>query len=167
MAIYTVRRLAADILNVGENKIKIRPDDVQRVTEALTRVDVQNLIKDGVIFKAKFIGKRKQEKRKRRREASRRGAVRPTKEDWMSRVRSQRLFLRELLADALIDKKIKRTVYMKIKSGIFKSKRAMLAYLKDNSLLKGEPKPKERKIKEIKELEKPSKKVVKVQETKK
>ncbi len=135
MAIYTVRRLAADILGVGENKIRMKPDELQRVEEALTRVDVQNLINDGTVYTAKFIGKRKQDKKKRRGEAGRRGVVNATKGEWMKRVRSQRRYLVELVAQGAVKKTDKRTVYMKIKSGIFKNKRTMLLYLKDNSLV--------------------------------
>ncbi len=153
MALYTVRRLAADIMNVGENKIRIKPDDIQRAEDALTRTDVKALIKDGVIYKARFIGKRKQEKKKRRREAGRRGVVTATKDDWMVRVRSQRKYLRELFADGSVKKSDRRNIYMKIKSGIFKNKRTMLLYLKENSL-----------VGEIKE-KKPVQKVVKIAAT--
>lgn len=157
MAIYTVRRLAADLMRVGENKIRIRPEDVQRASEALTRGDVANLIKDGAIYKSKMIGKRKKEKRSRRGQASRRGRSTATKNEWMSRIRSQRKYLRELFAQNLIDKSNKRSIYMRIKSGMLKNKRAMLAYLKENSMLKGEPAQKAKRKTEgkIKQTKKP------------
>jgi len=49
MSIVTVRRLAADILGVGENKVWISPEKISEVSSALTRDDVRALIKQGTI----------------------------------------------------------------------------------------------------------------------
>lgn len=142
MSLQTVKRLAAIILKVGENKIRINPLDLGRASEALTREDVRNLIKDKVVIKLPKTGRRKKERRKKTGHGRRKGtknARLPAKEAWMMRVRSQRKFLKLLLEQSCIEKTNKRSIYMKIKSGIFKSKAAMLTYLKDNSLLLKEP----------------------------
>ena len=41
MTLRTVRRLAADILGVGENRIWIDPENLDRIAEAMTREEVR------------------------------------------------------------------------------------------------------------------------------
>ncbi|MBI5228763.1 50S ribosomal protein L19e [Candidatus Micrarchaeota archaeon] len=139
MALSTVKRLAADIMKVGINKVRIDPGNTNRAEEALTRNDVRDLINDGVVFKLPKGGRRHKESHRGRGQGSRKGtraARTPPKEKWMAQVRSQRSYLAQLVSDGVLSKEHKRMVYMKIKSGIFKSKKTMHAYLKDNALLK-------------------------------
>ena len=148
MAVNTVKRLASDIMGVGMNRVKFKEgkDSLTRIKEALTRMDVQGLIKDGVVYKVPKKGRRKVQKRKKRGKGSRKGkSIIPDKEKWMTRVRAQRKYLRELLDSGALDKENRRTVYRRIKSGLFRSKKAMFTYLKDAGLiheekLKGEKK---------------------------
>ncbi len=135
MAIATIRRLAADILHVGENKIRISPDSLKEAEGALTRVDVKGLIDKGVITKLKPQGRASTRKKERRSTGKRRGIMLEPKEAWMMKVRAQRRLLRTLTADGALKKGTKRSVYGKVKSGIFRNKRAMLIYLKDNGLV--------------------------------
>ncbi|MBI2079510.1 50S ribosomal protein L19e [Candidatus Micrarchaeota archaeon] len=141
MSLQTVKRLAAQIMNVGVNKVRINPLDINRATEALTREDVRNLIKDKAVYKLPKSGRRKKEKKKHVGHGRRRGtknARTPRKEDWMQRVRSQRKYLKQLVQEGNLDKTKKHPIYMKIKSGLFKSRKSLYLYLKDNSLLKKE-----------------------------
>ena len=135
MAIYTVRRLASDILGVGENRIRMKPDQLSRVKEALTRGDVITLIRDGVVYKIAKQGRRKIEKRPRRGFGRIRGkATINKKEEWMARLRAQRKYLKELVANGSLDKKYKRKIYGKVKSGAFKTKKTLVIYLKENGI---------------------------------
>lgn len=131
MAINTVRRLAADVLNVGMNKIRIKPEGLKDAEGALTRADVRGLIEKGIIIKLRPQGRASTAKTGRRGEGHRRGTVIPTKTAWMEKVRAQRKFLAMLVGSRALDRKHKRALYMKIKSGIFRNKRAMLLYLKE------------------------------------
>ncbi len=135
MTIATVRRLAADIMNVGENKVRIRPDDLKEAEGALTRADVKSLIEKGIVSKAKKPGRDSTGRRGRRGHGRRRGTPVDPKEVWMGKVRSQRKMLRMLVSGGAVKKDQKRSLYYKIKSGIFRNKRAMLLYLKDNKLV--------------------------------
>ncbi|MBU0591405.1 50S ribosomal protein L19e [Candidatus Micrarchaeota archaeon] len=141
MAISTVRRLAADILNVGESRIKISPDGVKEAEGALTRVDVRGLIDKGIIKKGKISGRASTRKVRRRGPGSRKGSKSVSKDMWMQKVRSQRKFLKLLISSNGLDKSSKRQVYAKVKSGIFRNKRAMLFYLKDNKFVASEYEP--------------------------
>jgi large subunit ribosomal protein L19e len=141
MTIATIRRLAADILHVGENKIRIAPDNVKEAEGALTRADVRGLIDKGLIIRLKPQGRASTRKKERRSVGKRRGIMISDKEAWMMKVRAQRKLLRTLTADGALKKGTKRSVYGKVKSGIFRNKKAMLIYLKDNGLVAKEYEP--------------------------
>jgi len=152
MTIATVRRLAADIMNVGQNKVRISPDGLKEAEGALTRADVKGLIDKGVITKVKPAGRASKKRTKRRGRGKRKGSTMSTKELWMEKVRAQRRFLRMLLKTEALKESEKRSIYQKVKSGIFRNKKALLLYLKENGLVaedyeppKAEWKPKEAK----------------------
>jgi len=162
MAVHTVRRLAAEILNVGENRIKINSDSMSEVLNAMTRADVKTLIDKGVVKAAPKKGRKKIEKKKRRGRGSRKGKTAgQQKKEWMQKVRSQRKLLRKLIALEALEKDDKRYIYLKIKSGIFRNKHAMMNYLKENDFIakdlelpKEEYVPKKKPKKEKKEEKK-------------
>lgn len=153
MTIATVRRLAADIFNVGRNKVRISPDGLKEAEGALTRSDVRGLIEKGIITKAKKQGRASTGRTGRTGHGRRKGTPVDAKAVWMQKIRAQRRFLNLILDSGVLKKEAKRGLYGKIKSGIFRNKRAMLLYLKDAELVprdyempkhefrKSEPKP--------------------------
>jgi|GEM_PF-481017 len=145
MTMGTIRRLAADIMSIGENRVRIKPDGAKEAEKAMTRSDVRDLIQKGIITKVQVKGRRTKERRKRKTIGSRRGSSKTRsggKEAWMDKVRSQRRFLFQLLEEGALEKARKRMIYMRIKSGLFRSKRAMLAYLKEAGMVKQDFEPK-------------------------
>ncbi len=157
MTVSTVRRLAADLMNVGENRIRISPEGLKEAQGALTRADVKGLIDKGIITKAKQKGRASKRKRARRGKGRRKGSLANKKKLWMQKVRAQRKFLSMLIESGALDRSAKRSVYGKVKSSIFKSKKTMLTYLKENGLVPEEyepPKPKPREKKPEKKAEK-------------
>ncbi|MFH0885138.1 MAG: 50S ribosomal protein L19e [Candidatus Micrarchaeota archaeon] len=157
MTIATVRRLAADIFNVGENKVKISPDGLKEAEGALTRSDVRGLIDKGIITKAKKQGRASTGRTGRTGHGRRRGTPLDSKAVWMQKIRAQRRFLNMLLDTNVLKNEARRSIYGKVKSGIFRNKKAMLLYLKEAGLVaqsfepvkaeykKPEPKPKKQK----------------------
>ena len=135
MTMLTVRRLAADIMNVGQSRVKISPDALKEAEGALTRSDVRGLIDKGVITKAKIKGRKSAAKKKRRGKGSRKGSLANQKKLWMQKLRSQRKLLAMLVEAGALKKKDKRSIYGKVKSGIFRNKKAMMLYLKENSYI--------------------------------
>ena len=139
MTAQTVKRLAADILGVGVNKIRLDKDNIPKVEEALTRTDVRNLLDEGMVYALPpRAGHRKKEKPRKGR-GSRRGQKKAReggKSLWMTKVRSQRKFLRELLKSGELPREHSHSVYMKIKGGAFKGKAAMRIYLVENKMIK-------------------------------
>lgn len=139
MTIESVKRLAADILDVGINKIRIKPEELKKAEEALTRSDVRALIKDRIVYAIKNRGRRKKIRKRKRGAGNIKGRrANLAKRNWMIGVRSQRAYLKKLIESGAVSKKNKKIIYGRIKGGLFKSKRAMLAYLKDNNLVNEE-----------------------------
>jgi len=148
MGILTVRRIAAELLGVGESRVKIDPKNSSKADEALTRDDVRSLISQGIIYRIRKTGvsrgrgRRKHVKMKagrRRGTGSRKGkryARVPRKEIWMSHVRAQRALAKSLLLEKKIQHDTYRKVYRMIKGGAFKSKASLLSHLKDSGLMK-------------------------------
>ncbi|MDD5172097.1 MAG: 50S ribosomal protein L19e [Candidatus ainarchaeum sp.] len=141
MTIATVRRLAADILSVGQNKVKISPDGLKEAEGALTRADVKGLIDKGIVTKLKPQGRASTRRVTRRGRGRRKGITSDSKDVWMDKVRSQRKFLAMMVSTSALRKEAKREIYNKVKSGIFRNKRAMLLYLKDNKFVAADYEP--------------------------
>lgn len=142
--------MAASILNVGIGKVWFDPEDLDSIAAAVTREDVRGLINRGSIqvrteegqssYWAKF--RRQQRSKGRRRGHGKRGGAKyarsPRKERWISTIRPLRRMLRELKDEKKIDSATHRRLYSMAKSGMFKSKSHLRAYLRDNNLLKDE-----------------------------
>ncbi|RLG07953.1 MAG: 50S ribosomal protein L19e [Thaumarchaeota archaeon] len=125
------------------HRVKIDPEKLEEVSEAITREDIRRLIKDGVIYKEQKKGvsraRVRARKRKKRGPGSRKGKKYSRisrKEQWMMRVRAQRKKLRELRDRGLITKTIYRKIYRMVKAGSFKSVAAMMEYLEQNKLIR-------------------------------
>jgi len=147
MSMKTVKRIAAYLFKSGVNKVRVKPGHESRVAETLTREDVRALVKEGIVHKAESRGISRA-RGKRRAEQKRKGRMRGmgktkghkaglAKEQWMARVRSQRMLLTGLRGKIATSER--RRVYYMIKGGVFKSKAALMNYLKDNNLVQGSP----------------------------
>lgn len=147
MNLKTQKRLAADILGVGENRVWIDPDRITEVSTAITRADIRSLIKDDAIrsqpkkstSKARVRKRRKQvQKGLRKGPGSRKGAKgarTPKKDVWKRRVRSLRRRLHELRDQEVIDSSLYRKLYRMVKGGSFRSKAHLESYLKKRGIL--------------------------------
>lgn len=136
MTMDTIRRLAADILGVGRKRIWISPEGLEDTRKLATRADVRGLIDKGVVKKLPVSGRKKKEKAKRSFKGSRKGNIAKNgKTLWMEKVRSQRKLLVKLVSESVLKKEDKREIYYKIKSGLFRSKKALVAYLKENKFI--------------------------------
>jgi large subunit ribosomal protein L19e len=139
MSAGTIKRLAADIFGVGTNRIRIKAGEKSRAMEALTREDVRGLIEDGAVYKIRYVGPRTKPPRKKKGPGKRKGrkySRKSAKEAWMERLRAQRKYLGELVESGEVEKKDKRKIYLKIKGGAFRGKKALRVYLGENGMLK-------------------------------
>ncbi|MGB9635439.1 MAG: 50S ribosomal protein L19e [Candidatus Micrarchaeia archaeon] len=142
MSLRTIRRLAADILKCGESRVYINPERLQDVASALTRDDVKALIMQKVIRKlpkkgvSRYRGRLNDLRTREGRtgEGSIKGRKNDYKKRWMSKVRSQRKYLKQI--KSTIQKSAYRMLYNKVKGGEFKSRSQLMAYVKENNLMK-------------------------------
>jgi large subunit ribosomal protein L19e len=148
MAVNTVRRLAAELLNVGKNRIRISSENISEVKSAMTRADVKALIDKGAIKALPKKGRKKKAKRKKRGSGSIKGSEgKKRKREWMTKIRAQRKIIGKLVELGALSKEDKREIYMKAKSGLFRNKKAMLNYLKENEFIPEEFElPKEERV---------------------
>ena len=144
----SIRRIASQIIGVGESKVRFKPEAHQKISEALTREDVRGLINDGSIYfipprgVSRIRGRDKAaQARKGRRGGigSRKGTHSARLEDkvaWIAKVRAQRRYLRNLVAQKKIPHESSRKIYMMVKGNAFKGVKMLETYLKDNKLVK-------------------------------
>ena len=140
------RRLAAQLLKIGRNRVWIDPDRTDDVEGAITREEVRKLIHEKVIqslpekgvsrSRAKIIQEKKR-KGRRRGAGSYGGSPRATitkKDAWMTKIRSLRRKLRELKASRIIAETTYSQTYRMAGSGRFNSVAEMERYLKGHDL---------------------------------
>ncbi len=140
------RRLAAEILKVGQNRVWIDPERMDDVEGAITREEVKKLIHEKIIVslpekgvsrsRAKTV-RRKKVVGRRKGPGSRTGSARAKvskKEAWMSKIRSLRRKLRELKANRVITESTYRKMYGVAGSGKFESVADLERYLKAHDL---------------------------------
>ena len=136
------KKLASKILKCGVEKIWIDPTN-EKVKQAITRKDIRRFIKEGVI--KKFHDKKPNEREKKRQQKTgsikgSRGARIEKKREWLKVVRPQRRLLRELKEKNQLKPLVYSKVYKMIKGNAFRSKSHLMAYLKDEELLKEDKK---------------------------
>ncbi|MBI4163863.1 MAG: 50S ribosomal protein L19e [Candidatus Aenigmarchaeota archaeon] len=149
------KKVIAQILKCGVSRVKVF--DTKAVEEALTRQDLRNLIRKGVVVKIPKKGTSKAYSRKTLKQkkkglrtgvGSRRGTWKtrnPKKESWISIVRSLRKLLKDLQKKGKLEKKDYKKLYLMVKGGTFRSKGHLLLYIKERDILKqAKPEKKEK-----------------------
>ena len=141
------KRLAAEILKTSPRKIKFADDALGEVAKAITRADIRGLIAVGKIsakkepFRSRAGARhRKQQRRKGRQsgKGSKKGSqfsIVSGKEKWISRIRVQRTFLKELRDKELLSPKNYHALYAKSRGGYFRNKRHIKLYLTEHGLI--------------------------------
>lgn len=144
------RRLAAAILDCGENRVWIDPLHADAVAEAVTREDVRGLVKQGYVKasqkqgtsrgRARFLTVQKQSGR-RKGPGSRKGAKGardPRKQRWIRTIRPIRAVLKELRDNESIPRSVYRVYYRKAKGGAFRSRAHLVSHMRMDGKLAAE-----------------------------
>jgi len=138
------KRLASEVLDVGTNKVWFDPDAQGEIAEAITRADIRELVADGTIRAEEPSGNSRGRARERQRKrsyghqkgpGSRRGKAggrQAPKEDWQSRIRAQREYLRDLRDDGDLSRSAYRDLYDKAGGGEFDSVADLQRFMDDN-----------------------------------
>lgn len=144
------RRLAAQILKCGKNRVKFDPDRLDDTKEAITKADVASLISSRVISKRRLLStsrfwvrKKKKQKShgKQKGFGSRKGkktARSDPKRLWINKIRLQRRFIKSLRDKGGITSSAYHELYMKSKGGFFRSLRHLSLYVNERGLIKNE-----------------------------
>ncbi|HEX32859.1 MAG TPA: 50S ribosomal protein L19e [Candidatus Aenigmarchaeota archaeon] len=142
MKVDVQRRMAADVLNVGVDRVWFDPSHLKDIKEAITKSDIRSLIKKGWIKKKPVqihsrgrarVTHAKKRKGLRRGHGSRKGKalarMGSKKTLWKNRIRLQRSLLRRLKIKGKLDTKTYRLLYRRAKGGFFRSKAHLKLYL--------------------------------------
>ena len=140
------RRLASQLLKIGQNRVWIDPERTEDAEVAMTREEIRRLIHEGAIKSRPEVGVSRgrarvlHAKKKRGRRSGAGGksgaahAKISRKEAWMSKIRALRKRLRELRTRKIVTGDTYRQVYMMASSGRFESVAEMDRYIKSHEL---------------------------------
>ena len=148
MSLKAQKRMAAEILKCGENRVYFDPYLIDEIKMAITREDIRNLVKEGIILKKYKKGNSKYRKNVRH-ERKKKGRARglgkrkgtkyarlPKKKRWMNRIRPQRRELKKLRDRKLITTATYRKLYKNAKGGLFNSVAQMNRHIKEKELIR-------------------------------
>jgi len=148
MSLKAQKRMAAEVLKCGENRVYFDPYLIDEIKMAITREDIRNLVKEGIIIKKYKKGNSKYRKnllheRKKKGRArgigkrkGTKGARFPKKKKWMNRIRPQRRELKKLRDRKLITTATYRKLYKNAKGGMFTSVAQMNRHIKEKDLIR-------------------------------
>lgn len=146
MKLDNQKNLAGQVLKCSRKRVWLDPERLEDIKEAITKVDIRSLIKEGAIKKKAARGvsrararKILEQKRKGRQKGhgSRKGkrtARLSRKRGWINKIRAQRILLNELRGKKEISKKVHQDLYRKAKGGLFRSKRHILLFIQEHRL---------------------------------
>lgn len=139
MSIKLTRRLAAQMLDRGVSKVRVKPDRVDDAKKAITREDVRALISSGGVYAIKekhnqsLYSKELREKRNQGRSRGpgrRKGSAKARQgNNYAKKVRGQRRVLAVLKGDKTIDNDSYKRYYRLVKGGNFQTKAQLLSHL--------------------------------------
>ena len=145
MQITNQKKMAAQILKCGVNRVWVDPRYVDQVSGAVQKSDVRELIEEGLIKARPIKGTSRVRARKlteqrskgrRRGHGSRKGSARarlPKKNRWMRTIRSQRRTLKGMRQEGTLQASEYRYYYRKAKGGSYRS----IAHMKANMEIDG------------------------------
>jgi len=138
------KRMAADVLDVGKNRVWLDPERQGDIAEAITRDEIRDLVDEGAIRDKQKKGNSRGRARERQQKRSyghqkghgsrkgKAGGRQNEKDEWRSRIRAQRNFLREQRDDGSLDRSTYRDLYDKASGGEFDSVADLQRFIEDN-----------------------------------
>lgn len=122
-----VKRLAADILNVGVTRVRFKPERLNEIVFLKMRSEVRRYINRGEIYSLRYVGQTSTPTRRRVVSGTHNARINASRE-YVNRVRHMRAVLREH-KDELQSSQYWR-LYRSIKSGVFFTRRAILTAIR-------------------------------------
>ena len=146
MSLKSQRRLASEVMKIGEGRVWIDPERIDYVESAITREEIRKLVREGVIKSLPQTGvcrvrarilKIKRKKGLRRGPGGKSGPARSKiskKQAWINRIRPIRKRMSELKDTRAISEADYRKLYDMSESGVFKSKAELERYIRTHNL---------------------------------
>ena len=144
------RRMAAELLKCGENRVWMDQDRLDEIAKAVTKEDIRLLTrgkaikasqKKGISSSRKNYALNQKKKGRRRGHGSRKGAKyarMPKKQRWIKTISPIRAYLRSLRDNKKINPTVYRKYYMKAKGGEFRNKHHLQTHLTSDGIIKEE-----------------------------
>lgn len=138
------KRMAADVMGVGENRVWIDPDRIDDVESAITKQDIRNLVESGVIEKKDKTGqsrgraRERDEQKKKGRQSGhgsrkgKKGARKSDKDEWKDKIRALRSELKEMRDEGDLSPSEYRELYDMASGGFFRNVKHMNIYIEKN-----------------------------------
>jgi len=146
MKLNVQKRLAASILKASPKRVWFDEERLSDIKESITKQDLKGLIVDGAIrlkpvqsiSRGRVRQKKKQKSKGRQKgHGSRKGAFGARlnrKGNWMSKIRVQREFIKELRDKEIITTADYRDLYLKSKGGFFRNRRHIKIFMEENGI---------------------------------
>jgi large subunit ribosomal protein L19e len=129
MIVKGQRRIAAELLGVGRNKVWFDKNKLEDIKKAITRLDIKELIKDNTI-KAMPNKKRKKASEKGRRGVGKRKMkVANRKQRYVRKIRKLRRYIQEMKSKDIITNEEKKKLRKMARAGELKSLRHLQDHL--------------------------------------
>ena len=147
MKLAVQKRLAADLLKCSPKRVRLSPDRLSEMKEAITKADIRGLINDGLIIKIpeKGVSRARANKRANQRKkglqrgpGKRKGKITSIisrKEAWIAKIRAQRSLITLLRENGIVDAAGYKNLYRKSKGGFFRNKRHIKVYMQEHNLI--------------------------------
>lgn len=130
MNLRTKKQLAARVLKVGINRIHFASDKFPEIKEAITKQDIKDLHKEGVISIKPIKGRKKIKRRKTKRGPGKiKKKINKRKQTYVKITRKLRGYLKELKNQGEIDKRLYWELRKKIRMRTFRSRAHLKEYL--------------------------------------
>lgn len=129
------KRMAADVLDVGESRVWIDPDRIGDVEGAITKQDIRNLVESGVIQKEQKKGVSRKGGKGKQGPGSRKGkkgARKSSKKEWTEKIRALRARLKEMRDEGDLTPAQYRKLYDMASGGFFRNRKHMELYIEKN-----------------------------------
>lgn len=143
MSLKAKRRLASELLKVGQNRVWMDPERAEDLQSAITKNDVRKMIHEGAIRELPVQGTSRGRVRAQRKRGAGRGsgsrkggsgARAGSVDPWLLRIRALRKTLKELRERRTITPKVYRRLYGMCKGGAFDSIAALKQYIQAEGL---------------------------------